>query len=933
MWEIFAYGNVDVLTQIFNGAAMLMNSDDYLSLIKVVTLVAFLAVFIGALSHERFGGFKWFISALVMYMLLFVPKTQVMLTDRLALSGPQIVDNVPLGMAVFGHITSKTGDWLARSFDSVFTIPGTTKYTASGMLFANRIIERTRFFEPLNQRLGTNIHTFIRACTYYDIAQGNVDANTLRNAPIGTGVDAWAIMGATTNAGRLTNYINSANVTSTVNCRDGWGLIDADITAVTGTWFEKLGGFMHPQMTTAAAAAAVQTEMVDVYGTMLTVGATAPEIIRQNFIINTVLSNGALTASELNDTSSTMLNFATAQAEATAKLNAGTSANLAKQAMPMIRNAVEVIIYAVFPLTFLLTLMPVVTALNALKGFVMGLMWVQLWAPLYAVLNMLATVKTASDLGGVALGSNLTLNTAMDIQATVLSNTDVAGSMVIAIPIIAAALVKGGEMLLTGATGAATQPMAAAAAGAAGQVALGNTSLGVTNFDTRSAHNVAEGNLTRNNRSWNNDTHDNKQGNKWDESVGRVDSSMITKSNELGTHQTGTSGYQTFNAKQSSLPAQSQVDLQAATAFEKRSARSTDAAFKNVMNTAHSINHDQQSGLAYDTKRGIADKKLAAVREAIQNQYQEQTGKKLTTSEADTIAYGASGNLGLSFKAGGGVEASVGHRNSDSIDMLKLRQAANSALKEQGITNALEYVKTMTETRQFSDAIRSGNSAATQTSVDLTEAVKFSEMSKDSLSAAASTKINTTNAQLNELGKEGAERMVLANARGDYPVAAFIAQNQRVIAGVGGDMSNAASISGMNPGVSGAGDVRAQHGNDIGRYGEAADRNGVGPHNAPRVDSGVRSDVQREIDSERSKQLQDGAPSGVGVVSSTVRAEQDRAFGEDGKGGESAGLGKEVDQSNVGEMKNGLFLDRIKASMKNGGSNDDSDDDNPAHRN
>jgi conjugal transfer mating pair stabilization protein TraG len=69
---------------------------------------------------------------------------------------------------------------------------------------------------------------------------------------------------------------------------------------------------------------------------------------------------------------------------------------VAEQALPMVRNVIEAVIYAVFPFVFLLFLLAQGRGLAmAIKSFVMSLVWIQLWPPLYAILNYVATLASA----------------------------------------------------------------------------------------------------------------------------------------------------------------------------------------------------------------------------------------------------------------------------------------------------------------------------------------------------------------------------------------------------------------------------------------------------------------------------------------------------------------------------------------------------------
>jgi conjugal transfer mating pair stabilization protein TraG len=162
--------------------------------------------------------------------------------------------------------------------------------------------------------------------------------------------------------------------------------------------------------------------------------------------------------------------IATARANATASINSSflTMGKVAEQALPLVRNVIEAIIYAVFPFVFLLFLLAQGRGLGlALKSFVLSLVWIQLWPPLYAILNYVATLASAKNLEAAArMGAStqgLALETASSIYHGAISDQAVAGYMVISIPIIATAIIKGGEVAFQAVTGVG--PMQSAVSG------------------------------------------------------------------------------------------------------------------------------------------------------------------------------------------------------------------------------------------------------------------------------------------------------------------------------------------------------------------------------------------------------------------------------------------------------------------------------------
>jgi conjugal transfer mating pair stabilization protein TraG len=145
---------------------------------------------------------------------------------------------------------------------------------------------------------------------------------------------------------------------------------------------------------------------------------------------------------------------------------------IAEQALPLVRNVIEAVVYAVFPFVFLLFLLAQGRGLAmAIKSFAMSLVWIQLWPPLYAILNYVATLASARNLEAAAkmgtVAQGLALETAASIYSGAVSDQAIAGYMVISIPIIATAIIKGGEVAFQAVTGVGAVQSAASGESAA----------------------------------------------------------------------------------------------------------------------------------------------------------------------------------------------------------------------------------------------------------------------------------------------------------------------------------------------------------------------------------------------------------------------------------------------------------------------------------
>src|SRR5262249_23422925 len=120
---------------------------------------------------------------------------------------------------------------------------------------------------------------------------------------------------------------------------------------------------------------------------------TSANLIRQNALINAINDAGEMGCQRINDPSCMML--ATGRAATIASQNAAwiNGAKIAEQALPVVRNVAEAMCYAVFPLVVLLLFVSSGrSTLMMLAGYATALISIQLWPPLFAILNYMASI-------------------------------------------------------------------------------------------------------------------------------------------------------------------------------------------------------------------------------------------------------------------------------------------------------------------------------------------------------------------------------------------------------------------------------------------------------------------------------------------------------------------------------------------------------------
>lgn len=474
MFEIYAYGNVDTLTGVFNAIAAIMGGADYFGLIKAIAITGVLvAAFAGLFTPGKFHRWGWLMGFLLVYYALFLPKSTVVIVDKLGSQPPVAVGNVPIGVAFFGHATSKVGDVMTRFFETAFQVipatnaqlPGELAYQKNGVMFGNRLIQASRAANVADPQLRTDLIAFVHNCTVYDLQDGTIDP-----AAFARSTDIWSLMG-TPNPARFTTYGNPVQVDT---CPNAYSYLAARLPAEVAHARSILAFQLNPTLEPAAALTAIDPQIEQAYykTKIATAAQGAADLLRQNIMINLVQDSRSLAGQKLNDPAALMI--ATARANATASVNSAflTMGKIAEQALPLVRNVIEAVIYAVFPFVFLLFLLAQGRGLAmAIKSFAMSLVWIQLWPPLYAILNYVATLASARNLEAAAkmgtVAQGLALETAASIYSGAVSDQAIAGYMVISIPIIATAIIKGGEVAFQAVTGVGAVQSAASSEAAA----------------------------------------------------------------------------------------------------------------------------------------------------------------------------------------------------------------------------------------------------------------------------------------------------------------------------------------------------------------------------------------------------------------------------------------------------------------------------------
>jgi len=282
---------------------------------------------------------------------------------------------------------------------------------------------------------------------------------------------------------------------SVATCADAAGRLNALWAAETARAGAVFGRRLFPGAATEALARAeLMAALPAAHDFLIGASRSAAEIIRQQMLLNAVHEAGAQWASEAGNAAA-LASYTEARAEAQTVAAYRAIGRQAETWVPMLKIVFECLYVGAFPMAVLLMLTPAGAAI--FKTYVTGLVWLQSWGPLYAILHRIAMGEAAERMGAAALMPGGDVGVSLVAQAGIRAvATDVAvmsGYLSMSVPFLAAALAFGVSRMTSLATSVLHVGQEAAGA-AARESSTGNLSLGSTQVDT---HRYAEGRQIR----------------------------------------------------------------------------------------------------------------------------------------------------------------------------------------------------------------------------------------------------------------------------------------------------------------------------------------------------------------------------------------------------------------------------------------------------
>jgi len=508
--EVYTYGTGDFVARAFTGLAMLSGSSGVITgLVKLALLVGLLSfllsvalpliggrasVFAPSGGEGIFAMIRQIILAAVAVYAFMIPKTDVLIIDKIESSNTQIVPNVPLINAVFAYASSQIGFKVGEAVDSVTADVDAVRFTKTGYLAGPKyIVELLEIQAPGSpQAYGSSGDVSISAViqSYYErcifpqmawvagegtaIAQGMRELRTSSYLPQEFGYFPFADAGTVLN---ISFKPCQDNIDECTNCLTAQNEIITKWNSVMNGWFTTFNKQIGIKNEDALA-------LISRYFPNTDSGSLLVQLGTMNTVRSAFLAYAGMHGVTVNYGNEIGMK----------KVGEGwiQMSRLFDRIVVTIRQIIEGLVYL---LSAFLPVFFVVGGIGVIGMYLKITLWLQLWVPLLVIVNNFADLALQKEIQKTmydALTNNWKGPSFDNIEALRTGVNLVLGyigAFSWSVPPLAWGLLKGGEYAMShamsaissGAGGASTAQSFGSELGA-GNLSVGNQSLGNRSF-------------------------------------------------------------------------------------------------------------------------------------------------------------------------------------------------------------------------------------------------------------------------------------------------------------------------------------------------------------------------------------------------------------------------------------------------------------------
>lgn len=483
-FQIITFGNGEILKSVLDAIVMCLNAETGTLYTPLLRIGMIFGVFWAAI-YSIWGDFlkAWGRATLPFIFippLLFIPSSTVYIHDVVN-NYRDKVDHVPYGLAYVSHFVSQIGFEVTKQVDRVFANVDDLKYHKSGFLMASNLIQQAKTFRITNEDVAENMRNFVCQCVAYEAMLGyKYTLEDLRHTS-----DLWGLVSA--NPSKIRSFVwrephkrdEPANPPEIISCFEGVKRLNQiwapELDRAKTMFGIRLFGHTNP----LTARGEFLKYLPASYGFLSGLTKSADQILKQQMMIHAMVDGIEQKSTSLGNAP----NFAARRAYLQQRSTYETLGTMASESLMTMKAVLEAIVYASF--IFLVPLAVLPFGVKILLSWLQTLLWLQMWAPLYAILNFMMSMGARSKSMGMLSVSNpdgVTIASSVGLMNLNADISAMAGYLAMSIPFLAIALVKGVGSFVHMAShlGNVSQGAASQAAGDAvsGNYSFGNVSEG-----------------------------------------------------------------------------------------------------------------------------------------------------------------------------------------------------------------------------------------------------------------------------------------------------------------------------------------------------------------------------------------------------------------------------------------------------------------------
>ncbi|ENX3250997.1 conjugal transfer protein TraG N-terminal domain-containing protein [Neisseria gonorrhoeae] len=750
--EYFTFpGNGEAVRAVFNGVATISGSTMMGGAMQAAALFGFLVTLaVAVFKLDLKDNFSYLFVVLFCWMGMMVPKTTVLITESggYGYTGRQYtVGNVPVGLAYMGYFVSSFGQSITRKAEQVNHLPDDLNYSRTGMLFGTRLMENIREARIPDAQLTQDWALFMYQCSFFDmnlyhfynvqdLAQSADILATLThtNQALFTNVSQIA--------SRRGNMLQYNGKSKTMTCNEAAKELKDRTRFYSKNY---LPGYIADRV---FAGLGTNSAGINRVNALVTLGNSSFQYlldnarfdtlknIEQAAMVEVIRQAGIINGQRNRNPAAVQQAFAQVQARNQYIAAQKTGSSMASWNLPLIRSAAEAILIGLFPFVMILAMLGGIMAFRLLSFYMMSMLWIQLWAPVASIINMIMTMNAKRLFSVEAANGVITPGTGDTLLMAAADAQAAAGAAMWLIPVIAGALAMGGRSLMNGMMGMTSSAKSTGEA-AGSQVGSGNYSAGNMNYNNSNA-------------------------NKHSLNPVYTDPQMMTAQSAAGTSwrnmATGDSRAQMRN---SSFGVSSQSQISQSESYSKAADRAETSAQQWQASFRESVSQGNANRLAFATNYGMdrsASEGYGMGLDAAESRklsYVIDQGKKIaqkfgvtnTSAVISAIAagLGISGNTGSSTKAQNiknalGAKGDLGWsgKSQNTDQMVAEIVESIEAGKRQGISFDSNFTDKVSQSEAYKVALNSGNSLAQTAEANFSKAREASHMASESYQKAQS---------------------------------------------------------------------------------------------------------------------------------------------------------------------------------------------------